>query len=77
MKKIEVLGTGCMKCNKLYEMTNRAVTELGLAAEVTKVEDIQEIVAKGVMMTPGLVVDGEVKSTGKVPTMEQLKAMLG
>ncbi len=77
MKKIEVLGTGCAKCKKLAEMTQRAVTEMELDAEVVKVEDIQAIVAAGVLMTPGLVVDGQVKSVGKVPSMDELKKLIG
>ena len=77
MKKIEILGTGCPKCKKLYELTSLAVGELGIAAELVKVEDIQEIVAKGVMMTPGLVVDGVVKCVGKIPSMDDLKKMIG
>jgi len=70
MKKIEILGTGCPKCKKLTQMTKQAVQEMDLDAEVVKVEDIQAIVATGVMMTPGLVVDGVVKSVGKIPPME-------
>ena len=77
MKKIEILGTGCPKCKKLFEVTQKAVDELGLDAEVVKEEDIQAIVAKGVMMTPGLVVDGEVKCVGKIPPMDELKKMIG
>ena len=77
MKKIEVLGTGCAKCKKLAEMTQRAVTEMELDAEVVKVEDIQAIVAAGVLMTPGLVVDGQIKSVGKVPSMDELKKLIG
>ncbi len=76
MKKIEILGTGCAKCKKLFQLTQQAVGEMGIEAEVVKVEDIQQIVAKGVMMTPGLVVDGEVKSVGKLPPMDALKKLL-
>jgi small redox-active disulfide protein 2 len=77
MKKIEILGTGCPKCKKLYEQTLLAVGQMGIAAEVVKVEDIQAIIAKGVMMTPGLVVDGEVKSVGRIPPLDDLKRMIG
>lgn len=77
MKTIEILGTGCPKCKKLYEQTRKAVEELGLDAEVVKVEDIQQIIARGVMMTPGLVVDGVVKSVGKIPSADELKRLIG
>jgi small redox-active disulfide protein 2 len=76
MKKIEVLGTGCPKCRKLFEMARQTVEELGLDAEVVKIEDIAQIMARGIMMTPGLVVDGAVKSVGKVPSPADLKNML-
>ena len=74
--KIQVLGTGCAKCKLLAEQTERAVRELGLAAEVEKVTEINEILDFGVMMTPALVIDGEVKVTGKVPAIDELKDML-
>ena len=77
MKTIEVLGTGCPKCKKLMKLTEQAVAEMELEAEVVKVEDIQAIVARGVMMTPGLVVDGALKSSGRIPPMEELKKMIG
>lgn len=73
MKKIEVLGTGCPKCRKLEEETRKAVSHLGLDCEIEKIEDIQKITAYGVMMTPALVVDGQVKVVGKVPSIEELK----
>jgi small redox-active disulfide protein 2 len=75
--KIAVLGTGCAKCTKLYDTAREAVAALGLDAEVQKVSDIQQILAYGVMITPALVVDGQVKLAGKVPTVDELKAMLG
>ena len=77
MKRIEVLGTGCPRCKKLFDLTNQVVGELGLAAEVVKVEDIKKIMGYGIMMTPGLVVDGEVKSVGKVPSIDELKRLIG
>lgn len=76
MKKIEVLGTGCPKCKKLYEEVKRAVEALGVEAEVLKVEDIQKIIAYGVMATPGLVVDGAVKMNGRVPSAEEIKKLI-
>lgn len=74
--KIEVLGPGCAKCKKLYENTQRAVQELSLQAEIIKVEEIQKIVNAGVMMTPALVLNGEVKSVGKVLNVDDIKKML-
>jgi small redox-active disulfide protein 2 len=76
MKKIQILGTGCPKCKKLYEAAQQAVKEASIEAEVTKVEDINEIMKFGVMMTPALVVDGEVKVVGRVPRPEEIKNMI-
>jgi small redox-active disulfide protein 2 len=76
MKHIEILGTGCPKCKKLTEQTMIAADELGLECNIEKVEDIQKIMAYGVMMTPALVVDGKVKLTGKVPSVEELKELI-
>jgi small redox-active disulfide protein 2 len=71
--KIEVLGMGCSNCNKLYQNALAAVNLSGKEVEVTKVEDIQKIMAYGVMSTPALVVDGVVKVAGKVPKVEEIK----
>ena len=71
--KIEVLGMGCPKCKKTAENAGRAVKELGVSAEVVKIEKIDEIMKYGVMMTPALVVDGEVKCVGKIPTIDEIK----
>ena len=71
--KIEILGTGCPKCKKLYELTQEAVKETGSDAEVVKVEDIQQIMNMGVMMTPAIAVDGEVKVVGKIPKLDEIK----
>ncbi len=76
MKKIKVLGPGCPNCQKLYEQTQAAAYELGLECDIEKVTDIQQITGYGVMMTPALVVDGSVKVTGKVPSLDDLKKML-
>ncbi len=70
--EIKVLGTGCKKCNQLYETAVRAVSQSGVEATVQKVEDIDSILAHGVMMTPGLVIGDEVKSTGRVPEVSQI-----
>jgi small redox-active disulfide protein 2 len=76
MKKVMVLGTGCPKCKKLYECAVQAVKEGNIDAEVNKVEDINEIMKYGVMMTPALVVDGVVKVSGKVPRVDEIKTMI-
>jgi small redox-active disulfide protein 2 len=76
MKKVQILGTGCPKCKKLFEAAQQAVKELGVEAEVTKVEDINEIMKFNIMMTPALAVDGVVKVVGKIPKPDELKAML-
>ena len=74
--KIQILGTGCPKCKKLAEATESAANEVGLEFELEKVTEINDIMAFGVMMTPALVVDGEVKVAGKVPTIEEIKDLL-
>ncbi|MFH1738756.1 MAG: thioredoxin family protein [bacterium] len=76
MKKLKVLGTGCPKCVKLAQTAEQAAKELGLDYEIEKVTDIQQIMAFGVMMTPALVVDGEMKVVGKTPSVEEIKSML-
>ena len=74
--KIQVLGTGCHKCKTLAQVTEQAVAELGIDAEVSKVTDLKEIMAMGVMMTPALAVNCTVKVTGRVPGVAEIKAML-
>ena len=76
MKLIQVLGTGCAKCAKLKENAEQAVRELGIEASVEKVEDINVITGFGVMMTPALAIDGEVKAVGKVSSPEEIKQLL-
>ena len=76
MKKIQILGTGCPKCKKLEELTRDVAGQMGLECQIDKVEDIQKIMAYGVMMTPALVVDGQVKITGKLPDTEELKKLI-
>ena len=76
MKKIQVLGTGCPKCKKLAENTEAAAKELGIEYEIEKVTDINKIMEFGVMMTPALAVDGQVKVVGKVPNMDQIKSYI-
>jgi small redox-active disulfide protein 2 len=74
--KIQVLGTGCPKCQKLAEQTEQAARETGVDYTLEKVTDINAILAAGVMMTPALVVDGEVKVSGRIPTVPELQNML-
>jgi small redox-active disulfide protein 2 len=76
MKKIQILGTGCPKCKKLAENAESAAQTLGVEYTIEKVTDINEIMAFGVMMTPALAVDGEVKIVGKVPDPGAIKDML-
>lgn len=76
MKLIQILGTGCPKCRKLEEQARLAADRLGLECEVLKVTDITTIMHMGVMMTPALVVDGVVKSSGRIPTPDELENML-
>jgi small redox-active disulfide protein 2 len=74
--KIEILGTGCPKCKKLFENAQEAVKNLGTGATVVKVEDIQLIMNAGVMLTPAIAVDGEVKSAGKVLSADEIKKII-
>ena len=74
--KIHVLGPGCAKCTQLAETATTAAKELGIEIELEKVTDFNKIMSFGVMMTPGLVVDGEVKSIGRVPSLAEVKGML-
>lgn len=76
MKKVQVLGPGCPKCEQLARNAEEAAKALGVEYELEKVKDLNQMMAMGVFMTPALVVDGEVKVVGKVPSVEELKAML-
>lgn len=77
MKKIQILGTGCAKCQKLAEVTKQAADSLGLDYEMEKVTDINQIMGFGVMTTPGLAVDGKVLVAGKVPSQAEIEKLLG
>jgi small redox-active disulfide protein 2 len=70
--KIQILGAGCPKCKVLTELAQKAVNEAGIDAEVVKVQDIQEIMNYGVMITPALVIDGVVKCAGKLPAKDEI-----
>ena len=74
--KIEVLGTGCMKCNKLYEAAKEAVAAKGVQAEVTHVTELAELMKRGVKVTPALPVDGRIVSAGKAPKPEEIAKLL-
>ncbi len=76
MKKLQILGTGCAKCAALTMATEKAAQSLGLPYELEKVTDLNRIMSFGVMMTPALAVDGQVKAAGKVPSVEEIKKML-
>lgn len=76
MKKLQILGTGCPKCNKLTEQTIEAADSLGIEYKIEKITDIQKIMDFGVMLTPALAVDGEVKVAGKVPSVEEIKKLI-
>lgn len=76
MRKIQILGTGCPKCKKLAENAEAAVKELGVECQIEKVTKINDIMRYGVMMTPALAVDGEVKVVGKVASTDDIKSML-
>ena len=74
--EIKILGVGCAKCTALEKRIREVVEELGINADVKKVTDISEIMNYGVMMTPGLVIDNEIKSAGRIPSVEEIKGML-
>lgn len=74
--KLQILGTGCAKCNALTMATEKAAQTLGVEYELEKVTDLNRIMSFGVMMTPALVVDGKVKVSGKVPSVDELQKLL-
>lgn len=74
--KIEILGPGCFNCQRLEKNARKTVKELGVDADIEKVEGVQEMSSRGVMMTPALAIDGETKSTGKVLNPDQIKKLL-
>jgi small redox-active disulfide protein 2 len=76
MMKLQILGPGCARCVKLYENTDAAAKALGLDYEITKVSEVKDIVAFGVMSTPALAVDGVVKSAGRLLTVDEIKKLL-
>jgi small redox-active disulfide protein 2 len=74
--KIEILGTGCAKCNKLEQLVEKVVADTGADAEVSKVEKLEDIVKYGVAFTPALIIDGTVKAAGTIPKAAQIQAWL-
>lgn len=74
--EIKVLGTGCAKCTQLEKTVRQAVDELGIDAQVEKVTELTDIMSYGIMATPGLVVNGEVRVSGRLPKLEELKSIL-
>ena len=74
--KIEVLGTGCPKCQSTEQNVSKALAEINVQAEVVKVTEINDILARGVMFTPALAIDGKVVLQGKIPTVEQIKQLV-
>ena len=75
--KIEILGMGCATCNKLEDSVRLAIKEMGIDAQIDHVKDIKQIMTYGVMTTPALVIDGVVKAAGKIPSLEDIKKMIG
>ena len=74
--KIEILGPGCSKCRATEKNVKKAVEELGIQAEVIKIEDLQDIINRGVMMTPAVIVDGKLKIEGHKPSVEEIKKII-
>jgi small redox-active disulfide protein 2 len=75
-RKIEVLGAGCPKCKQTIKIMEMAVQELGIDAVIEKVQDINEIISRGVVATPAVAIDGKVVLSGKIPTLDEAKALL-
>jgi len=76
MMKVEIMGTGCTKCKRMYDNVNEAVKKSGIQVEVIKIEDLNEIITRGVLMTPALFVDGEEQIAGRVPTVNEIVEIL-
>ncbi|MDD1688788.1 MAG: thioredoxin family protein [Methanoregula sp.] len=76
MTEIEVVGTGCAKCKRLLANAEQAVRDLKITADVIKIDDIDEIVNRGIMLTPALFINGKVRAEGRVPDVNEIKTML-
>jgi small redox-active disulfide protein 2 len=75
--KLEILGTGCTKCKKLYAEAEKAIAAAGVAAQLEKVEAIEDIARYGVLLTPALVIDGEVVASGRIASAEEISSWIG
>jgi len=76
MTKIEVLGTGCAKCKRLFANTEQAVKELNITVDLVKIETLDQIAERGVMMTPALIINDEIVAEGRVADVKEIKALL-
>ncbi|MCX7654147.1 MAG: thioredoxin family protein [Fervidobacterium sp.] len=76
MKKIEIFGTGCARCKQTHKIINLALQELGIDAVVEKVEDINQIIQRGVVSTPAVAINGEIVFSGKIPTLDEAKKLI-
>ena len=74
MKKVEILGPGCPKCQKTTDLIKEEIKEADVEAEIVKIDDLDEIVERGVMMTPAVVIDGETKVEGNVPSADEVNS---
>ena len=74
--EIRILGTGCPRCDEVEKRTRNALSQLGIAADVQKVKDIKKIAEYGILGTPGLVIDGKIKSSGRIPSLEEIKTWI-
>ncbi len=74
--KIEILGSGCAKCKSVEKLVRNIVEELGIQVDIIKIEDLQEIVNRGIMMTPAVFIDGEAKIVGRVPSADEIKKLI-
>ena len=76
MTKIEILGTGCAKCKRLFANTEKAVKELNISVDLVKIETLDEIAERGAMMTPALIINNVIVAEGSVPDVKEIKALL-
>ena len=74
--KIEILGTGCPKCQELEQLARKAVNEKGINAEIVKIDKMEDIIEFGIMTTPAIVINGEIKAAGRIVTIDEIKAWI-
>lgn len=74
--EIKVFGSGCKKCNELYEAVEKGINQLNLEADLTKVQDLKEMVQSGVMKTPALMIDGKLVASGRIPSAKEMEKLL-